>query len=380
MCLLASAGFEIYSSDAASPIRPTRPFPFQTPEVHSSALPDNPLTRARSATDPTSQTTAPSHPSHIGRTTPGVQRRLSHSPTLADVRLLPSDLACVGLSDDPGVDHWGLKIVKLVAFPELICSSGFPRSALAATKSPHTEKPSSLLLDLTPAIPLHSSPTSSSSSLLSEDEDDGYFSHSPQAESYSPNLTPASRCHSETFRNSVPPRSKKSNVHKSQNHKRTAPIPRLPLSPDSGVPFLSYTRTSEGSSLTADVYVLSTLFPPSERHMVNSSGELDDADQRLKNGMGHSPDDETLSQMNILSCLQIDLQRFGLGIYSTLLSILHTYLHSLLEDKHGLVNRFSQVLRENGINHMYSSTFKTANILVSTCPFRRITHVAIDLA
>jgi hypothetical protein len=34
-------------------------------------------------------------------------------------------------------------------------------------------------------------------------------------------------------------------------------------------------------------------------------------------------------------------------------------------DKHGLVNRFSQVLEQNGINHMYSSTFKTANILVS---------------
>jgi len=33
-------------------------------------------------------------------------------------------------------------------------------------------------------------------------------------------------------------------------------------------------------------------------------------------------------------------------------------------DKHGLVNHFSRVLEENGINHMYSSTFKTANLLV----------------
>lgn len=33
-------------------------------------------------------------------------------------------------------------------------------------------------------------------------------------------------------------------------------------------------------------------------------------------------------------------------------------------DKHGLVNRFSRVLEESGINHMYSSTFKTANLLV----------------
>jgi len=317
MSLLASAGFEIYSGDAASPIQPTGPYPFQTSEVHPSTLPENHLPRARSVTDPTLQTTAPSHLSQIGRTALGVQRKKSHSPTLADVRLLPSDLACVGLSDDPGVDHWGLKIVKLVAFPELISSSACPRSALAATISPYTEKPSSLLFDLAPAVSLHNSPTSSSSSLLSEDEDDGYFSHSPPAESYSPNLTPASRCHSDTFRKppSMRSRPKKSTAYTSQNHKWTASIPSLSLAP---VPFLSYTRTSEGSSLTADVYVLSTLFPPSERHMVNSSGELDDADQRVKNGIGaaepgYSPDDETLPQMNILSCLQIDLQRFGLG-------------------------------------------------------------------
>lgn len=316
MCLLASAGFEIYSGDGASPIRPIRSYPFQTSEDHPSASPDDHLPRARSVTDP-SQTTTPS------------QRKTSHSPTLADVRLLPSDLACVGLSDDPGVDHWGLKIVKLVAFPELISSSVFPRSALATT-SPYTEKHSSLLFDLTPAVPFqNSSPKSSGSSLLSEDADDGYFSHSPQAESYSPILTPASRCHSDTFRN-TPSRSKKST---SQNHKWTASIPSLPLAPPSGLPFLSYTRTSEGSSLTGDVFVLSTLFPPSERHMVNSSGELDDADQRLKNGMGaaelgYSPDDETLPQMNILSCLQIDLQRFGLGTYSILLPILLTHFHS----------------------------------------------------
>jgi len=47
-----------------------------------------------------------------------------------------------------------------------------------------------------------------------------------------------------------------------------------------------------------------------------------------------------------LKCLQIDLKKFGL-------------------DKHGLVNRFSKVLGENGVNHMYSSTFKTANLLVN---------------
>ena len=33
-------------------------------------------------------------------------------------------------------------------------------------------------------------------------------------------------------------------------------------------------------------------------------------------------------------------------------------------EKHGLVNRFSRTLEENGINHMYSSTYKTANLLI----------------
>lgn len=53
-----------------------------------------------------------------------------------------------------------------------------------------------------------------------------------------------------------------------------------------------------------------------------------------------------------LKCLQIDLRRFGL-------------------DKYGLVNKFSRVLGENGVNHMYSSTFKTANLLVNKRHSRR---------
>ena len=32
------------------------------------------------------------------------------------------------------------------------------------------------------------------------------------------------------------------------------------------------------------------------------------------------------------------------------------------------MNRFSRVLEENEINHMYSSTYKTANLLVSLDP------------
>jgi hypothetical protein len=73
--------------------------------------------------------------------------------------------------------------------------------------------------------------------------------------------------------------------------------------------------------------------------MVICSGELDAVD----NSEDAEEDDDRAS--GILKCLQIDLRRFGL-------------------DKHGLVNRFSRVLEQDGINHMYSSTFKTANLLV----------------
>jgi len=85
--------------------------------------------------------------------------------------------------------------------------------------------------------------------------------------------------------------------------------------------------------------------------MVICSGELDAADDRQGNAASTpaAAAAETLDEYDeddgTLKCLQIDLRRFGL-------------------DKHGLVNRFSRVLEENMINHMYSSTFKTANLLV----------------
>ncbi|KAH8118476.1 hypothetical protein DFH11DRAFT_1567513 [Phellopilus nigrolimitatus] len=133
------------------------------------------------------------------------------------------------------------------------------------------------------------------------------------------------------------------------------------------VPFFSFTRTSEGSSLTTDLGVLAALFAHDERHMVICSGSLLDAgdelneraaDEVYSGGRRAQPifdleseddlfemEEEDESAPGTMKCLQIDLQKFGL-------------------EKHGLVNRFSRVLEENGINHMYSSTYKTANLLV----------------
>jgi len=72
--------------------------------------------------------------------------------------------------------------------------------------------------------------------------------------------------------------------------------------------------------------------------MVICGAELAEVDEAL---------DDELDDVHgsMLKCLQIDLRQFGL-------------------EKHGLVNRFSKALAHNAINHMYSSTFKTANLLV----------------
>jgi len=134
------------------------------------------------------------------------------------------------------------------------------------------------------------------------------------------------------------------------------------------VPFFSFTRTQEGTSLTTDVSLLAALFPPNERHMMICAEELDALEEQNSSTDSDSEEEEdTLASGGTLKCLQIDLRRFGLGI--SFPRYLPDSIDSFLSphtDKHGLVNRFSRVLEENGINHMYSSTFKTANLLVRT--------------
>ncbi|KAG6910963.1 hypothetical protein DXG01_006017 [Tephrocybe rancida] len=384
MSLLADAGFEIYASGSQSlPINTARPN--NRSSVHdfrpdSDSVLSSSITRARSGTDPsgvkldfnsvwddhqqTSDGTTPPPDSNI------LPRKKSTSPTSGDVHLLSSDLACVGLSEELGADHWGLKIVKLVAFPELISSPAPPPyMPRVSTSSPVIPapffpfgKPSTPLFDLSPpafVASLGRSPSpSTSDSSASSIEDDGYVSHSPPRKPSLSVVTAASRSQTD-LREPVSPYKHRSR-HIIQpfaplsptNYNPVAPDPAVPSSQGSRIPFFSYTRTSEGSSLTADVFVLAALFPPPERHMIICSGELDAADNRLTGplplddllGDDDTPDNGD-SYGSILTCLQIDLQRFGL-------------------DKYGLVNRFSKVLEQNRINHMYSSTFKTANLLV----------------
>ncbi|KAG6817864.1 hypothetical protein H0H87_001696 [Tephrocybe sp. NHM501043] len=384
MSLLAEAGFEIYSSTdtQTSPINAARPsnrssvHDFRPDPVVSASM-----TRARSGTDPTGvklnshSVWEGDHQKPFDGTTPLPEggkppRQKSTSPTSGDVHLLPSDLACVGLSEELGADYWGLKIVKLVAFPDMILPSAPPPYAPRASARPpvipaslFNPKSSTTLSDFSPPVLAsrdRSSFSSTSDSTVSCSEDDGYFSHSPQTKSSISIVTSESASRSQT--NLRDPAAVSPYKHRSRHiiqpfspvsstkYNEVAPEPAVPHPKGSRIPFFSYTRTAEGSSLTADVFILAALFPPPERHMIICGGELDAADNRLAeptplNGMGEDAADDRDSEGSILTCLQIDLQRFGL-------------------DKYGLVNRFSKVLEQNRINHMYSSTFKTANLLI----------------
>ena len=333
-------------------------------------------------------------------------RNKSHSPTSGDVRMLIPDLACVGLSDELGVDHWGLKIVKLVAFPDLIPSfnKSSPQKNSLDTHLDNPHLPQSSHSDFTSPSVSYNSGDDSDSVVSSSSEDDGYFSYSPENASVVSLGSNTSRSHSDLKSTHSSRSTSSPSKHFCGNIAPLSPIlPKL-LSPlpysvppfpevhesssaavklDSRVPFFSFTRTPEGSSLTADVHLLATLFPPHERHMVISSGELEAADSQLEGGdlsdESDELDDNLFSGSDSLKCLQIDLRRFGLGIYSHDVLCPHdlrllTFFNFIYIDKHGLVTRFSKILEENDINHMYSSTFKTANVLVSSVIFTNLPH------
>ena len=267
-------------------------------------------------------------------------RNKSHSPTSGEVRMLIPDLACVGLSDELGVDHWGLKIVKLVAFPDLIPSFHkiIPQHVKQASldthlTNPHLPQSSHSNFD-SPSISYNSG---DSDSVSSSSEDDGYFSYSPENASVASLGSNTSRSYADLPSAHNPKLTRSPSKHFCGSIAPLSPIlPKLqstlpfsvpPLTEayksrsaaatlDSRVPFFSFTRTPEGSSLTADVHLLATLFPPHERHMVISSGELEAADSQLEGGDESDELDNLFSGSDSLKCLQIDLRRFGLGIYT----------------------------------------------------------------
>ncbi|KAF9444573.1 hypothetical protein P691DRAFT_786496 [Macrolepiota fuliginosa MF-IS2] len=119
------------------------------------------------------------------------------------------------------------------------------------------------------------------------------------------------------------------------------------------IPPLSFTRTMGGLSLIPDVKTLAALFPPEERHLLVCCRDLD-LDSDLDEGCFGYGSSEEDHEEDADDCDVIigDLRRFGLGIDHTHCEQINTvWLTSLLG--------------ENGVNHMYSSIFKIANLLVS---------------
>ena len=344
MDLFASAGFHLYRSDSHSPVSPSlspgsddrSSIDFNTQTTHGAVL-----TRNMEAGDlpHTSSRPVETEASAAGQQSP----RKSHSPTSGEVRILDPDLACVGLSEELGVDYWGLKLVKLVAFPDLIPShTSTSTKARNGLDTPYSFQPA--VVDLSSASFLYSDASSSSSS----SEDDGYFSHSPQNVSTASLTSNTSRSYSDlqSLACNSAPLYKSPSKHLVPNLAPLSPItPKAKAPPisvatessththhsthpkrDSHLPFFSFTRTPEGSSLTTDVHVLAALFPPHERHMVICSGELDAADMRLAAMDSSDEEDEAADDSsNSLKCLQIDLRRFGLGKPPSPLIILSTF-------------------------------------------------------
>ena len=267
---MVGAGFDLYpspdgrlmsSSPSSTPPLPgdDAPSVFDL-DLHSSTT-GTVITRSRTSSRHHSpKVTEFESPTDAGRHFSSPVTSLSSEDT--EVTILDPDLTCVGLSED-SADVWALKIVKLVAFPDLILSRSRPSS-----------RKNSIDKDAPPTV-RSGIPTPDSS------EDEG-------------NEKPTSRKNQMFTSSCITP--------------VTPMIPtRKPASPRDGVSFFSFTRTEEGSSLTTDVSIVSSLFPQNERHMLICAGDLSESEEDL--------DRDDSSQLNgPLKCLQIDLHKFGLGM------------------------------------------------------------------
>lgn len=327
MHLLTEAGFSMFNSDPnllfspsiSPPQSPVSPDHF----VLASQVPDHSEGGARShngaADSPCITTMLAEGTQHKGAADHEVRSKgeRTRSPLSGEVRVLPSDLVCVGLDDS--IDHWGLKVIKLLAYPELIGPRSLDNEETIEISDPAVF-----------ASRARAS-ASDSSSISSDDSEDAYFSHSPQTNASTTTFFTSESSPDLTKPSNAAPSRHLINVIFPLSPIVQTPIPRRPKSPLSistkavksrsyRVPFFSFTRTQEGSSLTTNVRLLAALFPSNERHMLMCSGELeradgDDYDQADDEEDQNAKRDMTSDSLSgtSLKCLQIDLARFGLG-------------------------------------------------------------------
>ena len=404
--LLGSAGFDLYLSDPTNLTAQVSAFmsPMLSPAIGYNEGSVNPFevhclngsgrksldadagmvfTRSRSNTDGTSSSSGSrsrglslrisvdddAHPKHPSEAKPSTgldrysERSVSHSPTTCDVRVLPPDITCVGLSDD-NADSWGLKVVKLVAFPELILGhSGLLGHAERQPRRPREPSPalSALPMEHIHVISFNEGDAGSGSDTTTRVSPD-----SPKKDPLgrSGSQSPIFDIEQKTMIDDTPDPVETSSDDDDSEREERPRLPHLQTSrtaravdlpvhsrsrsssqstsssmepPSPLVPFFSFTRTPEGSSLAAPVSLLATLFPASERHMVMCSQELDVLDSRNASPERWPEEDEGAVEdedeggelpepEGMLKCLQIDLRKFGLGESSSHLCLVCEHL------------------------------------------------------
>ncbi|KAG8986821.1 hypothetical protein FRB95_003249 [Tulasnella sp. JGI-2019a] len=265
------------------------------------------------------------------------ERPYSFSPGQGPkVNVLPADLVVVGLSSDES-DVWAAKLIRLLLFSEDVqaAMASYPYARMenkGAFEKTHAENP-------------RPRGRKTKHRQLDDCDDDAAADDDSDVESF----------YSLDANDDDVFTSSSSSYDSSQSSSTSASLNRH--SSTSLQPFFSLTRTSlnpistqaTSSSLTTDIHLLAFLFPPNERHWIFCGDEferlerLDDDWEELE-PVTDRRDDE--NEGGFLRCLHVDLQDFGL-------------------DRHGLISRFSALLHAEGIHHLYSSTFKTANLLVS---------------
>ncbi|KIO30059.1 hypothetical protein M407DRAFT_5883 [Tulasnella calospora MUT 4182] len=288
-------------------------------------------------------------------TTPAMPQRsaTARSSTLSSYRpsvtILSSDLVVVGLSEqfESHSDVWKMKLIKLLFFRDMLgarsvheeeeilgrgATDGGERGRERCRRSASESNLDDFDNDVEP---------------LEEDlgsgeaSEDGSSSLGYSTSGSSSSSSRSSSNHSfHSTKSSVSPPS-------SPIASSSPTSPTSPSYPSPHMAFFSLTRTADGTSLTTDAHVLAKLFE-GQRDLIYCGDEFERLESRARESSVDSVGDaggNGGSGGGFLKCLHVDLKDFDL-------------------DRHGLVNKFSDILHSNNIHHLYCSTFKTANLLV----------------